>query len=236
MKQDLKRALRDAFEPPAPEQKDAFLKNMLCPEISNLDFMLSQAGYIRKYVWGISVLIFGIAIGGVWAREKEILWVISALLPFAAVSVVAEYNRSHTFLMSELEMASRFSLKSVVLARMGILGTVHLCLLIFLIPVCTWHHVVSILQTGVYLLVPYLLTTSLGLWAARILQGVESLYVCAGIASGVSGVHIFIRSVIPVLFEERYIPVWILLLAATAITTVREWKRTIKLTEELVWN
>lgn len=236
MKQDLKRALRDAFEPPAPEQKDAFLKNMLCPEISNLDFMLSQAGYIRKYVWGISVLIFGIAIGGVWAREKEILWVISALLPFAAVSVVAEYNRSHTFLMSELEMASRFSLKSVVLARMGILGTVHLCLLIFLIPVCTWHHVVSILQTGVYLLVPYLLTTSLGLWAVRTLQGVESLYVCAGIASGVSGIHIFIRSVIPVLFEERYIPVWILLLAAAAAATDREWKRTIKQTEELVWN
>lgn len=236
MKQDLKKALRDAFEPPAPEQKDEFLKNMPCPEISNLDFMLSQAGYIRKYVWVISVLIFGIAIGGAWVLEKEILWVISALLPFAAISVVAEYNRSHAFLMSELEMASRFSLKSVVLARMGILGIVHLCLLIFLIPVCTWHQVVSVLRTGVYLLVPYLLTTSLGLWAARILQGVESLYVCAGIASGVSGVHIFIRSVIPVLFEERYIPVWILLLAAAAVTTVREWKRTIKLTEELVWN
>lgn len=236
MKQDLKRALQDAFEPPAPERKEQFLKNMPQPEISNLDFMFSQAGYIRKYVWGISVLIFGIALGGVWVPENDILWVSSALLPFAAISVVAENNRSNTFLMSELEMASRFSLKSVVLARMGILGSIHFCLLLFLIPVCAWHHVASVFQTGLYLLVPYLLTSSLGLWAVRRFQGMESLYVCAGIASGVSGIHIFIRSVVPVLFGERYIAAWILLLAAVAAATVREWKRTIKQTEELAWN
>ncbi len=236
MKQDLKEELKKAFEPPAPEGRDRFLKSMPRPKISNPAFILSQAVYIRKYVWGISGLIFGIALAGTWTVEKNVLWVISALLPFAAVSVVAEHNRSNTFLMSELEMAARFSLKSVVLARMGILGIVHLCLLLILIPMCGHYHAVSVLQTGLYLLVPYLLTTSLGLWAVRRIQGMESVYVCAGIASGVSGIQIFIRAVLPVLFGERYIMMWVLLLSAAAAASALEWKRTIKQTEELIWN
>lgn len=97
---------------------------------------------------------------------KDVMWGISALLPFAAVSVVTEQNRFHIFLMSELEMAARFSLKSVVLARMEILGIVHLLVLLFLIPVCARLHGASVFQTGLYLLVPYLLTADAGLWAA----------------------------------------------------------------------
>ena len=81
-------------------------------------------------------------------------------------AVVTEQNRFHIFLMSELEMAARFSLKSVVLARMEILGIVHLLVLLFLIPVCARLHGTSVFQTGLYLLVPYLLTADAGLWAA----------------------------------------------------------------------
>lgn len=236
MKQDLRRALQNAFEPPAPKRKDVFFRSISQPEISNLSFMVSQAGYIRKYVWGISAVIFGTAFAGTWILEKDVLWVISALLPFAAVSAVAENNRSNTFLMCELEMAARFSLKSVVLARMGILGLVHLLLLIFLIPVCAQYDAMSVFRTGVYLLVPYLLTTTLSLWAARRIQGMESMYVCMGTAVCVSGIHIVIRALFPVFFGENYVMIWVLVLAAVMGAAVKEWKKMIKQTEELAWN
>ena len=166
MDQELKKALQDAFEAPAPKRKEAFLRSVPQPGISNLSFMISQAGYIRKRVWGISGVLFGVAYLGASVLGQDVMWVISALLPFAAVSVVTEQNRFHIFLMSELEMAARFSLKSVVLARMEILGIVHLLVLLFLIPVCARLHGASVFQTGLYLLVPYLLTADAGLWAA----------------------------------------------------------------------
>ena len=54
--------------------------------------------------------------------EKDVLWIISALIPFIAMSILTENARSGIYLMAELEMAARFSLKSVILARMEILG------------------------------------------------------------------------------------------------------------------
>ena len=92
MDEKLKKALWDAFEPPAPKQKEAFLKRIPQPGISNLSFVLSQAGYIRKYVWGISAVLFGTAFMGAHMFGKDVMWGISALLPFAAVSVVTEQN------------------------------------------------------------------------------------------------------------------------------------------------
>lgn len=136
MDQELKKALQDAFEAPAPKRKEAFLRSVPQPGISNLSFMISQAGYIRKRVWGISGVLFGVAYLGACVLGQDVMWVISALLPFAAVSVVSEHHRSYVFQMSELEMAARFSLKSVALARIGILGISHLLLLLFLIPAC----------------------------------------------------------------------------------------------------
>ena len=104
MKQDLKEELKKAFEPPAPEGRDRFLKSMPRPKISNPAFILSQAVYIRKYVWGISGLIFGIALAGTWTVEKNrplffrnLLYIQSILLfPYKNLEHQC-YKRSHIF-------------------------------------------------------------------------------------------------------------------------------------------
>lgn len=234
MDEEFRKVLQDAFEPPAPKRKEEFLKSVPQPRISNLSFMLAQAGYIRKHVWGISAVLFGIAFVGSFVFGKDVMWVISALLPFAAVSTVEEQNRSHVYLMSELEMTARFSLKSVVFARMGILGIVHFLLLLFLIPACARFEGGSVFRTGLYLLVPYLLTADAGLWAARRTKGAESWYACFGIAFCVSGLNLFVQNLFPVLFGPKYIPAWILLLATVLICGVKEWKRSINRLSEFL--
>ena len=85
MDQELKKALQDAFEAPAPKRKEAFLRSVPQPGISNLSFMISQAGYIRKRVWGISGVLFGVAYLGACVLGQDVMWVISALLPFAEI-------------------------------------------------------------------------------------------------------------------------------------------------------
>lgn len=224
MKKKWKGALWDAFEPPEPKRKEAFLRSMPQPGISNLSFVISQMGYIRKHVWVISAAVFGTAFVGACVLGRDVMWVISALLPFAAESLVSEYNRSQVYLMSELEMAARFSLKSVVLARMEILGVTHLALLLFLLPTCAWFHTASLFQTGLYLLVPYLLTADAGLWALRKIRGTESVYACMGIAVSISAMELLVQKLFPALFGLRYVPAWILLLAAAAVCGIKEWK------------
>ncbi len=234
MDQELKKALQDAFEAPAPKRKEAFLRSVPQPGISNLSFMISQAGYIRKRVWGISGVLFGVAYLGACVLGQDVMWMISALLPFAAVSVVSEHHRSYVFQMSELEMAARFSLKSVALARIGILGISHLLLLLFLIPACAWFHTSSLFQTGLYLLVPYLLSADAGLWAVRKTQGQEAIYACVGIAVCVSGLNLLVQRLFPVLFGIEYTLGWVLLLAGAAVCAVKEWKWNVNRLSELV--
>lgn len=236
MKPGLKRALERAFETPEPTRKEEFLKKLPQTSISNLSFIMVQLGYIPKYVWSIFSVIFGIAIVCGCFMEKDVLWIISALIPFIALSVLTENARSGVYLMAELEMAARFSLKSVILARMEILGASHLLLLIFLIPICASYHLGNIFQVGLYILVPYMVTVVCGLWVTRRVHGVESMYLCIGIAVGVSALSIFVRHVFPIIYEMEYMSIWIVGFIFLIVSVVKEIKKSIEQTEELAWS
>ena len=73
--------------------------------------------------------------------------------------------------MEELELATRFSLKSVLLARLCLVGSLHAVLLLCLTLLCRGTGAASFGRTVVYLLVPYLLTAYGGLWLSRRLRG-----------------------------------------------------------------
>lgn len=236
MKPNLKRELQKAFEAPAPTRKEEFLKKMPQTKISNPSFVIAQFGYIPKYVWGVFSFTFGIAIVCGCFMEKDVLWIISALIPFIALSILTENARSGVYLMAELEMTARFSLKSVMLARMGILGASHLLLLMFLIPLCAMYNLRAVFQVGLYILVPYMLTVFIGLWATRRIHGMESMYVCMGIAVGVSALNIFVRRIFPIIYEMEYMPIWIIGFVFLIVLVVKEMKKNIEQTEELAWS
>ena len=85
-------------------------------------FVLAQAAYIRKWVWVISVILLG-ALADIAARwPREALWVAAGMMPFLALTAMQEHLRSSMYNMTELELSTRFSVKSILLARMGLLG------------------------------------------------------------------------------------------------------------------
>ena len=81
---------------------------------------------------------------------------------------MTELSRSRLHGMEELELSTRLGLRAVALARMGLIGLVHLALLVILAAALP-----ETARAGVYLLTPYLLTDGLGLWAARHVRGRE---------------------------------------------------------------
>ncbi len=236
MKRKLKKALKSAFEAPTPLSKESFLKTIPHPRSSRRTFILSQAGYIPLWVWGMSLATLLIAIFSARFMSKDTLGILSACIPFVASSAVAENGKSTVYRMAELEKASLFSLKSVALARLGIIGFSHMLLLCLLCPLASMDGLFSILQTGIYLLVPYLLTTTLSLVFTKRFHGRETMYLCLGIAVMVSGLCIMAQSKFNMFYRQESIGWWIGILIALSALTAWGYYKTIQKTEELSWS
>ena len=235
-KQNTIRLLQEACEAPPPLRRDSFIQALPNRKISTLAFLRFQAGYIPKWIWGTSAVIFVLALAAACLLEQDILQMLSAVIPFVAIASGIESGRSHIYAMAELEMSSRFSLKSVILARMGILGLSHLLLLAALIPLGTLHNTAGFLQTGVYLLTPYLAATLTGLWISRKIRGKEAGYAYLGTAAFISGFLMYIQAALPDCYQTRHFHRWGILLVLLAGAVIYEFTKIIQETEELEWN
>ncbi len=237
MKNELREILKEIMEAPAPEKKKEFLYRIgkmqtAASRISYGKFVAAQFFYIGKWGWLISVLSFA----GIYlvcaATDKNVLWAFSAMVPFLAVSFLAESLRSEVCEMAELEMATRFSLKSLILARMEIMGFVHLLLFGLSVFAGYWLEGMPLLSTGVYLLVPYLLTNTAGLHLARRMRGQECLYAVFAVAVVVS----VIPKITKILYKEELFVWWLAALGILSALAVKEWKRNMERWEEYTWS
>ena len=165
MDNKLKRNIQKAFEAPQPnrQEKIRFLRTLPGSRISMFRFILVQASYMREMTLVFSVLLLLPAVIGANYISENTLWIVSAFVPILGLLAVAESTRSTMYGMSEFEMSTRFSLKSVVMARMSVLGVLDFIVLVCAIPLCYTGSGFSLLQTGLYLLVPYMLTVNISL-------------------------------------------------------------------------
>ena len=159
MSNQLKQNIQKAFAAPEPDQQDKarFLRTLPQPQIGMFRFIFVQASYVRKISWVLSGLILLLALFCACNINEGTLWVISAFVPILGLLAVTEGNRSMMYGMSEFEMSTRFSLKSIVLARMSILGLINFAAIAALTPLCRIGNDFSLLQTGI---IKYLLKSS----------------------------------------------------------------------------
>ncbi|WP_290685514.1 hypothetical protein [Intestinibacter sp.] len=138
--------------------------------------------------------------------------------------------------MIEFEMSTRFSLKSVVLARLSILGILDFIILCCVTPLCCISSEISLFQTAIYLFVPYLLTVNTNLWITRHFQGKESIYACMSIAVLISGLNVSLHFIAKFIYQFSYFNWWLLLAVILIAGMINELSHTIKQTEEYRWN
>ena len=238
MNNRLKKGIKSAFEIPEPDysKKESFLRTLPQPKISVFSFIFTQATYMRKWVLILSILMLLPAMIGTCFVNINTLWIVSSVVPFLALLAVTESKRSLTYGMSELEMSTRFSLKSVVLARMSVLGFINTMFFCCAIPLCYLKSNTSLIQTGVYLFVPYLLTVNISLWITRRFSSKESLFACMSVAALVSTANATLRFMISIVYQFYFIK-WGLVAAVLLVgIMLYEAYRTIKQTEELAWS
>lgn len=227
-----KELLQQAFSVPAPKKKRMFLRIMPKQKVGLGTLLLSQAAYIRPWVWAMSLVLFGLVVFAAQMVEMDVIWILSAVMPFAALLIIMEFAKSSAYGMTELEMASRFSLRTILLARMVMLGAVQQFGLLLTIPI----EGMTMVSNGVYLLVPYLLTALLGLVAVRRMRGKEGLFVCGSISAFVCILCPLSKQFVPMLYMQENRLFWVFTIILLLVGIVKEYKTTINHLEEFVWN
>ena len=190
-----KASLRAAFAAPPPAGKRAFLHSLPRPRPSTAALVWQQLRWLRPPVWGAAALALAAALYGARLFRADTLWVLGALTPFLAVTLVTESGRSRRCGMAELEMAAALGLRSILLARMALLGALH-SVLLGLLTVAA-HAAPAALPTAAegpvhlpwswalaFVLLPYLLTAVLGLALGRRAGG--GTWSCLGVAAAVA--------------------------------------------------
>ena len=171
-------------------------------------------------------------------NQNQVIWGVSALAPLLAMTVIAESGRSQSCQMAELEMATRFSLRSVALARLGILGLENLGMIILFVFMGRGGDGAgqggSMVQAGLGILLPYLLTSFLGLRIVRSFRGREAVYYCFGMASCISILVFMTHDHIRYLYQERNLLWWAAGTFALGVGTVKQYVRLVGDTAELV--
>ncbi len=236
MNRKLKCELQTVYNAPPTVRKTAFLKKHHRRELSRKDFILCQIGYIRWWVWGVSVLLFGIILWFSAQQQTQDMWLSASLMPLLALLAVVENGKSRQHRMDELELACRISLRSVALARISILGVFHLLLLGVMIPALAAWGAIGFIQTGVYLLTPYLLTSAIGMELSRHFRGNDGLLACSAVSGAVCTLGLSERRFGLGLYRAEFIHVWGATLLLAFLVCVFELAKMMKEVEELQWS
>ena len=183
MTEQLKKAIKQEFAAPKPEEKHEFIQRIRPREISLPDLLLQQVKYIRNITWAGLLLLIPLAISGAYWGIEYIDNIVSAILPFTVVFLILEVNRSYICNMSELEAVTRFSLKSIVFARMVILGTVSLLILISISPLLAIATGESILMAALKTMIPYQMVMVICLHIERSPFGRKNAYASLAVAA-----------------------------------------------------
>ena len=200
--------------------------------ISHKEFLAVQLFYIENWIWILSgLLLLFIA----WVCCRHTGNYPFALTPLLAAGILFETGRSGRWNMTELEQAARFSARSIMLARIFLLGAVNTAGLLIVILAVRPFFPYSVMRVFLYMMVPYLAASLLGSVYERrhrTDQGWGSVLICILSSVFFASAPLFFN----LLYEERLIVLWA---AAFIVTicglTVCIWKSKSE-REEPVWS
>ncbi len=219
----LKKELQAIYQAPEPLKKKAFLQSLqpITPSITLSRFIWEQLWYIRKWVWFVSGALFVLFIFVSTYFEENAVSIISFLLPYLALMILTETSRSRMYAMEELEMTTRFSLKTVWLAQMGALGILHTLLLSVLMLYLKSLQPLM-LHSICHILIPYFLTISSGIYLFRQPRNKNVSSLAFALPPLVSAVVCISRACFPFLYTIQWSGLWIIFFFLLLILTLKE--------------
>lgn len=233
MERELKEVLRQYYEAPVPKRKQEFLRRIGAPRHRIGALLLVQLRYIPLPAWALSFALFALMLLASRLLPAYYAGCTYALVPFLSVTTVSVSMRSCRYRMAELESTTLFSLGSVIMMRMLLLGIGNLGMLVAL---TFFMEPQFLLAEFLYILAPYLLTASGSLMIYRRYAQRDANYMGLAFSGLVAALELSAARGASFLYEERYVGAWAAasaLLLAQFFVQIRKSMRTM---EEMVWN
>lgn len=200
--------------------------------ISHGEFLLRQFFYIGKWIWVISAVLLLFIVGTCYGNTGNYPF---ALTPLLAAGVLVETGRSFQWKMAELEHTARFSLRSVMLARMFLVGVVETAGLLVVIWVVRPWFSYSMNRVFLYMMVPYLTASLLGsLYERRRRSDNGRGSIIISLLS--SAFFAVTPYCLDILYDERLMFIWVVAFILLALSLSASMSRWICEMEEPVWN
>lgn len=191
------------------------------------EFVLAQIGFVNKMVWfwqGVWILLFLFAVwkGKLFHVTNENLCILSMAPPLLLLLAVEEITKVYARSMLEIEYATKYSLKKVVMARMLIVGVVNGILLFGGILFAGERLNMKLIEVLVYSLTPLLLMTFLLLKMMTVWNGEQLHY--AGIS-----LYVFFLFIVIVgrgerfnIYQQELFGAWLLLFVCGLIAAIAQ--------------
>lgn len=232
---ELKGLIKNAYGIEASGKKE-FIKKYQKRELNCGELFCMQLQYMGIQLTAICGYALAMLLGTLTDIDADLAKIIAVLAPLVALFALTGLGKSKKYSMEEIEMSSRFSLRTINIIRLAIIGFAGLA--VMLAASCALKAVtgmslfVSFAAAGV----PYLVTTFLCMLLIRRWHSPKNIYGCVVIAAGVcaamfGGIE-FLESCSAGLYRVALPGV----LLVSAVLTAVEGCRYIKESEELQWN
>lgn len=224
MNKKLKKVLKSTFDAPKPTKKSEFLNSLPYPKATNFEFFLSQIGYIRKRFWCLSVLLLiGMIVFSLsFQLDKEIVGILSAVLPLLTLTSITEISKSVSFNMTELEMSSKYNLGRITLIRLSAIGAFHITLLLLILFLFKDQSQYGMFRYALYAVTPFLLASYLSFWVANHIKSKDAVFICSGVTAFVSITVFAMSSNFAVIYSADYTLFWSMTFIAATVLLTKE--------------
>lgn len=229
--------LKNTVEKPDSAAKDAFIRSrrreLPFRKMSMSELIWMQAHYIRPGIWILSVLLLLSAI--IWFGKSggEAVNGLSMMMPFLAGFGLLEGMRSRFCGMADLEQSTLVSARGAILAKLAAIGIVHIGIVLILSVLIGSAGGYGFLRTGCMLIVPYLLSSVIGMRLERTPFGRSNPFLCMAGAAAVSFTIYYFGDKL-----DAYAGMTEVFIAATVILIFAQGYELKKIgkPEEVVWN
>ncbi len=234
MNKQLKLSLKHNFTPPPPQQKGGFIDRLMYPKAKFREVVFSQIGFIRKRVW--ILFIFAVCFAFFYTRfldvPENIISGVSAILPLFSLCTINEIYKSTAYNMSETELACRYNLLKISLARLAVLGSVSFMVLILFVFFVNINELGAV-RNAIYLAVPYLLSSYISLLIVANTNSKEAIYVCLAVSTAVCILALTLNNIFRFIYDADFMSVWIVAFFALIGLFTQSLFRFMKLQGEL---
>ena len=201
---ELKKLLKDAYNMPKTESGQRFIKKYKRRSRQLNDIIWNEFRYMgmKSIFAGILLcIIFG---GIAKIVDSNMMWIASSIIPISSIVPMSLIFRSERYNMSELEAASRFSLRFIRLIRMFILGIFSGVIVLCGSVIFKHLWICGMIDIVMFIIFPYLVSVWGSLFITRKYHGNDSSIAIFTVCIMTGFLPIIIRSLRELHFVSDY--------------------------------